>query len=123
MHSKERGPSEEGAADHEQEQLVEGYRVSLEALHHFGDTVRDLGPSGGHVITGNRGVVLDLCAAIETILDHDLTRLTHPDEAPVNMQGEPYNPDEAALSTLEGVALRLSERVEVLKQAEPSEPS
>ncbi len=123
MKSKERGPHEEGTEGHEHEQLIERYQESLAALHRFSDTIRDLPPSSGDPFKGTRYLVLDLCAAIETILDHDLTRLTNREDAPINMGGEPYNPDEAALSTLEGVALRLSKRVEALKREKGGEPS
>lgn len=120
MNPSEGAPGRDADASAERQELIDKYKESLTRLHHFSDSVRELGSAGGDVIGGNRGLVLDMCVTIETILDHDLTRVEKPEQSEVNIEGGSYNPDDLALSTVESVADRLRQRVDALKRPHAS---
>lgn len=121
MTSREHETNTKGSE--EREQLIELYRTSLDSLHRFSDTAREIGTAAGDLIEGNRGAILDMCAAIEALLDHDLTRVSKPEYAEINVAGESYNPDDLATETLEGVVSRLRKRVEAMGKPADSHSS
>lgn len=124
MSSPERSTPKETDLEERRLQLVEQHERCLEHLHVFSESVRELGAAGGDPIRGTRGVVLDLCAAIETFLDHDLTRIARPEHSEMTVDGAPYDPDALALATLDNVRMRLKERVEASnRERPPARPS